>query len=375
MKGRHRGIRFFFTVLIFSYNSIYCQNAKIVSLDKKNAFSKKLGLSPMFNKRYYSKNTKYDTILINNGKYEFNIQKFEDCFPRPYRFILEVQKNQSYIYTECFYFENKNKKIIFDSENGKIIDYDEDVKLKKDKLVYETYMKEIISQKKQLDSIKFLSYKNNNFNEIKDSLNILHHNLKSNEQELLLGFSKLHPSSVILLWKIVDCVENEGYDEMYEKAFNRLSINIKNSFPGKQLQKQFTVLKKFTKGYIFNYKIKNTSIKVSKNFTLIDFWFSYCPPCLEEMPKYKELYKKYHTKGFEILGISTDRKNDIGNWKKVIQDKQLVWEQYLDENGTEAKKYNINKFPTTFLLDSEGKIIEKDMSPIELEKFLEKNLK
>ncbi len=135
-------------------------------------------------------------------------------------------------------------------------------------------------------------------------------------------------------------------------------------------------MKYFSKGFVFPIKdIKNEKLSLSQKYTLIDFWFSYCKPCLLEIPYYKELYEKYKDKNFSIISISTDRTQDIENWKKVIAKNNITWQNLLDENGNISKKYSINKFPTNFLLDSEGKIIKRDIPQEELEKFLEENLK
>ena len=75
------------------------------------------------------------------------------------------------------------------------------------------------------------------------------------------------------------------------------------------------------------------------------------------------------------MSISGDRLQDIDKWKKMIKSKELNWQQYIDIEGNESEKYSITAFPSTFLLDSEGKIIKKDISPKELEKFMEENLK
>ena len=62
-------------------------------------------------------------------------------------------------------------------------------------------------------------------------------------------------------------------------------------------------------------------------------------------------------RGFEIISISTDGTKYLENWKKIIAEQEIKWKQLLDENGVESKKYSITKFPTTFLLDNEGKIL------------------
>ena len=103
---------------------------------------------------------------------------------------------------------------------------------------------------------------------------------------------------------------------------------------------------------------------------MIDFWFSYCKPCLAQFPKYKEIYNLNKVKGFEIIGISVDRKEDEANWLNTIKKYNLSWLQYLDKNEIVSQKLNIKSFPTNFLLDSNGVIVGKDFSPEDLENFL-----
>ena len=358
----------FYCSFIFSQKD----NVKVTAIDKKNLYKKHLFLAPKFDLKYYNQSNKLDSTSIKNNKFEFNIQGFSDDFPRPYFFIMEFEKNKSYLITQDFYILNKSKNVVFDSENAKITDENEYNELKKDKNSYIEYMKDVFLQKGKIDSIKYTS---TDFEKIGDSLKPTYEKLKEEEEKRLLKYSKLNPNSIILFWEIVNKTENEGYNLVYETAFTNLSKRIKNSSPGKELSKLFTQIKKITIGNYFNFYIKNSKIKISKKYTLVDFWFSYCKPCIEEMPKYKLIYEKYKVKGFEYIGISTDRSQDINNWKKVIEKNGLVWQNLLDENGLESKKYNINKFPTTFLLDSEGKIVKKDISPEELDKFLEENLK
>ncbi|GAA5094405.1 hypothetical protein GCM10023210_26020 [Chryseobacterium ginsengisoli] len=182
----------------------------------------------------------------------------------------------------------------------------------------------------------------------------------------------------LVLWYLIYKTENDWYySSWYKRIFDSLPNDIKKSIAGKRLSNKFQTLEKiqigekfpigtFTKNYIF----KNSN----KKYILVDFWFSHCGPCLADFPKYKEVYNHYKEKGLEIIGISTDQTKNIDDWKKVMKEKNLSWLHFLDENGTESKKYNINSFPTTFLLDSEGTIIKKNISPEELEIFLEQNL-
>ncbi len=123
-------------------------------------------------------------------------------------------------------------------------------------------------------------------------------------------------------------------------------------------------------------KIKNwILLPLKKKYTLIDFWYSNCSPCIGQFADLKTIYEKYKGQGFEIIGISADKVKDKQNWQNIINKHQLIWPQYWDINGQETSKLSINTFPTNFLLDSEGKIIKKNIRPVELAEFLSENMK
>lgn len=95
---------------------------------------------------------------------------------------------------------------------------------------------------------------------------------------------------------------------------------------------------------------------------LVDFWASWCGPCIQEMPKVKEAYAKYKDKGFEIVGISLD--TDSEAWKKSIKDLGIAWPQISDLKAWDselAAAYGVNSIPHTVLIDKDGKIIDKDL--------------
>jgi len=115
---------------------------------------------------------------------------------------------------------------------------------------------------------------------------------------------------------------------------------------------------------------------INKNeFTLIDFWFSGCQPCIKQFPGLKNIYNNYKGKYFEIIGISIDSGKGEENWKKIIGQFNLDWFQFLDSKKSITEELNITGFPSNFLLDNSGKIIRKDITPEELEIFLKENLK
>jgi thiol-disulfide isomerase/thioredoxin len=112
-----------------------------------------------------------------------------------------------------------------------------------------------------------------------------------------------------------------------------------------------------------------------KKVILVDFWATWCGPCVGELPNVLAAYKKYHAKGFEIVGISLDQSETA--LKDFIKQKEMTWPQYFDGKGWESKlgqKYGITSIPATFLLDGEGKIVAKNLRGPALEAELAKLL-
>jgi peroxiredoxin len=105
--------------------------------------------------------------------------------------------------------------------------------------------------------------------------------------------------------------------------------------------------------------IKLSSIVGKGTYVLLDFWASWCGPCRRENPNVVALYKQYHDKGFDVVGLSRDRDKDA--WLKAVADDGLSWTHLWDKDGAASKLYVVDFIPTTFLLDKEGQIIARDL--------------
>lgn len=116
-----------------------------------------------------------------------------------------------------------------------------------------------------------------------------------------------------------------------------------------------------------------TEVLKKSKYVLIDFWASWCKPCRAEIPNLKANYEKWHKKGFDIVSISADRKE--ADWLKALQEEKLPWWNDRDGNQGICSLYKVQYYPTIYLLDSEGKVIAKDIRGEELTKKLEELLK
>lgn len=102
-------------------------------------------------------------------------------------------------------------------------------------------------------------------------------------------------------------------------------------------------------------------------YVLIDFWASWCGPCIREMPNIVSLYNTYKSKGFEIVGVSLDESQN--DWKNALSKYQMTWPQMSDLLGWKSQAVSVFSFsgiPHTVLLDPNGKIVATGLRGDEL---------
>ncbi|GAB6010779.1 redoxin domain-containing protein [Viscerimonas tarda] len=122
---------------------------------------------------------------------------------------------------------------------------------------------------------------------------------------------------------------------------------------------------KFVDMKLKNLEGKDVSISdyIGKNkYILIDFWASWCGPCIRENPTLVEAYKKYKSKGFEIVGISLDESQP--KWQQAVKNLDIAWPQMSDLGGwnsVAARTYKVNSIPMSFLLNGEGVVVGKNL--------------
>ena len=111
-------------------------------------------------------------------------------------------------------------------------------------------------------------------------------------------------------------------------------------------------------------------------YLYIDFWSLGCGPCIAEFPHLKEIYDTIDRAQIEFLGIVSSGGSDEDAIKELMDKHSVNWPHIISNKEVDlVKLYNVNKYPTTLLIDKEGRIIAKDLRSKELEIKLKELLK
>lgn len=172
-------------------------------------------------------------------------------------------------------------------------------------------------------------------------------------------------------------IQNAPFDTV-QAAYDALTDRVKQSAPGLELKNAVEALASVSIGGtapdITLATPEGTELSMSSlrgHYVLLDFWASWCGPCLREVPNVKAIYEKYHDKGFEIFGVSLDE--TAGPWKAAIKKNDMNWHHVSSLKGWEcpvAKQYNVTGIPRMYIIDPEGKIIAQDLRGEELANFV-----
>lgn len=152
-------------------------------------------------------------------------------------------------------------------------------------------------------------------------------------------------------------------------VYNKLSEKGKNTTLGKKVAERINRLQAMDVGSIApDFTLANkdgkkyTLSSLRGKYVLLDFWASWCGPCVKEIPHLKKAYEEYHKKGFEIVSVSIDRKKS--QWLKAVDKYKMPWISVIDNEKNEDKitqrLYHVPTIPRTILIDKNGKVVGKD---------------
>lgn len=121
-------------------------------------------------------------------------------------------------------------------------------------------------------------------------------------------------------------------------------------------------------------EISLEKVVAENKVVLLDFWASWCRPCMMELPHLTKAYANYHDKGFEIYGVSLDEEKDREKWIATVKDHKMEWPNVSELKGWKSasvSQYGVQAIPANFLIDSAtGKIIAKGLRGEALEEKL-----
>lgn len=188
-----------------------------------------------------------------------------------------------------------------------------------------------------------------------------------------------HKNSLYTPYAIIAFRSLLNIDEM-QKSYNELKLEVKNSYYGNQLKNVIEIAKfsltiyeganipNFPITTLDGKKVFINDIAARSKITLIDCWASWCAPCRAAVPNLKSLYSEYSDKGFNIVGISSDKIE--ANWKKAVLEDKTPWFQGIQVGEKKVIDiFNIKFIPAYILIDNKGKLIAFDCPASMIKQF------
>ena len=317
-----------------------------------------------------------DSAVIKNGRFAFTL-------------------NTNELTENYLQFGDHKKLISFISEEGNIVVNFDSQDLSKNTVggtynndKYQEYSTEAnvyINQIKEFErnnQKKLIEAQTQNNTSLLQTINAENKKLQesyNNYNTTFVSTNKMAYVSLLLL----DRLTKQGVYTFAEakNIFNDFSADLKNSPLGKQMHDYLypEIAKVDTSiGAKFpNYMAPSPNgenISIYNNLgkiTIVDIWASWCQPCRAENPNLVKLYNEFNSKGLQIIGISLDKNKD--SWEKAIIKDKLTWPQLSNLKQWDepiVKKLSIQEIPAMFLIDSEGKIIGKNLKYNELKEKL-----
>ncbi|WP_343486229.1 TlpA disulfide reductase family protein [Allomuricauda sp. d1] len=194
--------------------------------------------------------------------------------------------------------------------------------------------------------------------------------LQQKARDLNVDFVNENPNALISALILENLMQTKAIpNKKIDSLYQTLTPEIKKTQPAKNIQTQLNrsvatnigqKAPDFSGPTPMGDKIALNDVE--GKLVLVDFWAAWCRPCRAENPNIVSVYEKYKDKGFNVLGVSLDRKKE--DWEKAIINDSLSWSHISNLKYFQdpiAQLYNINSIPASFLLDENGVIVAKNL--------------
>lgn len=329
--------------------------------------------------------TPIDTVKIENGKFEIKGKAIEPSFH-----FLQLEGAQGKI---PFILENgdititvnkdtiQKSKISGTYNNDEYVKFiDETTKLQKKLIDFQTQNMQKMTMAQEAKDTAVINGLMKEFAKIQQEVG-------EASKAKYTSYAETHPKSFISALIVQGMLNDPSTDaKKSEKIFNSLEESVKNTKPGKAIKTRLAELKspaavgpsaapapaaqtKWRTDFSGpNPEGKTISLKECLGkVTIVDFWASWCGPCRKENPNVVAIYKEFHSKGLNIVGVSLDK--EAKAWKEAIAKDKLTWNHVSNLKFWEepiALQYKVESIPATFILDASGNVVAKDLRGAEL---------
>lgn len=328
--------------------------------------------STMILLRNVERNLPFDTTYVMNGKFSFKGQVPNN---ETETFFIRTTPYKNYL-SQRFFVENTRVKVVLNAEEEPRVSVSGGT-FQTQANAYKAYVSAPMEEKEVIRN----KIRKEEDMEKRNKLLTERSAWSDSVVDYQHRYIKMHPDENYTAYLINELRINLKNEEV-QQYYDDLNEQVKQSKYGKILANYLKKSVDFTKGTpIVDFTLKdingnNVSLSSFKGkYVLLDFWGSWCGSCRSKYPMYSKIYEKYKDQGFEIVGVSLDRYED--KWKRAVEKDKLKWVNLIDPTGflgDVAVTYKIFTVPISYLIDPEGKVVQKMYFTNRLEDSLAKVL-